>query len=169
MDKNYEGIIDKVVDISKTSTKDNSIIYQFFIKENYVDSTISVIERSGEKKVIRKDKIYLEGKFYRFITPLLKKFTDSNKIIHNDFVDMNKDNIVAYRLITENNDQFTVDGLTFEDAYYIRDIVSTLKVNNTEVPKVLKLTNNKGATNPYLIIFIIVVVIVVAACLSIFI
>ena len=159
----YEKIVDKVVEISKLTSKENSILYEFSLNDKMIDMNISLINHSGEKKLLDSDSVNVENKFNTFITPLIKEFCDKNKIVLNDFVDINEDNIVTYRLITDNNDQLSIDGLTFEDANYIRDVVDEINRDN---PKVFVLSDDKGAANIWFVITIIILIGVVIGCFA---
>jgi len=164
----YEKLINDVVEISKLSTKENSILYNFSLDKDSVKSNISIVDLTGEKKVLKTSKFNLESKFYNFVNPLLEEFIDNNEIVLSDFVDMDADNIVTYRLITSNNDQFTIDGLTFEDANYIRDVVSDLKTSKRDKPKVLTLEDDSGTANIWFVITLVILIGLVIACSAYF-
>lgn len=155
-----KDLINEIIEISKMSTKENSILYNFSINDKTIKYIISIVDYNGDKKILKSNKINISEKFYHFITPLLKDFIKNNNIVLNDFVDMNKDNIVTYRLITDNNDQFCIDGLTFEDSAYIRDVVSEINLEND--------INNEGAVSTIFIVTIIVILVFVIWCITYF-
>lgn len=155
----YEQLLEDIREISKMSSKDNSILFDFRYKDDEIKSYISLIDHSGTKEELKEVKFDVKNRFQSFITPLIKAFNESNEIVFNDFVDVNTDNLVTFRMITENNDQFTVDGLTFEDAYYLQDVTSDLKIKENDAPKVLVM-NNRGAVNIWIILLSIVLLVV---------
>ena len=59
-------------------------------------------------------------------------------------------------ITTYNNDQLTVDGLTFDDGFFIKNYVDSKNLKNNDSPKALTL-NNKGMMSTYRLIAIITV------------
>ena len=41
-----------------------------------------------------------------------------------DIVNLDGDSLVAYRMVTDDNDLFTIDGLNLEDAYHLKELCS---------------------------------------------
>lgn len=161
MNNMYKDIIDKIISFSNESNKENSIIYRISLKEKNILCNISLVDINGNKKQLMNQNIKLENKFYNFINPMLKSFIDNNEIILNDFVDMNGDNIVTYRLITSNNDQLTIDGLTFEDSSYIKDIINNYSSNSVSL-------DNSGKVDALFVITIAILFIFIIGCLIYF-
>lgn len=155
--ENYKEYINRIIEISKTSTKENSLLYNFEIKDDVVQNTITLIEMDGSKKELENSKFYHGNNFYNyFLSPLMKEFLNSNYVVFDDIVDIDSDNKVTYRLITDNNDLFTVNGLSFEDTSYISNVLKDYKENkqSLEQSKVL-VKNNSGKINVYLLMLLI--------------
>ncbi len=161
VNKEIQELLEKIIEVSSTSRKDNSILYNFSIFGRDVECNISVVEQNGEKNSICKFKFCSDRKFYDMITPILKAFNEHNDVVFSDFVDVNQDNIVTFRLLTDTNDQFTLDGLTFEDAYYIKDILNSMN-SDTHIGKSSSDFNDSGKVNIGLIFIIILLVIFIA-------
>lgn len=155
--KEYKLLLDEIRTISEMSNKDNSILFNFTRRDNLMKTRISILENSGTSK----NELYridydITNKFQSFITPVIDEFYKDNKIVYNDFVDVNGDNLVTYRLITYNNDQMIVDGLTFDDALFIKNYVDNKKNIGNDKPKVLNIDSN-GMMNTYILIAIITI------------
>lgn len=153
----FKKLLADIKEISKISDKDNSILFDFSKRDDSMISRISILENNGtSKEELATAKFDITNKFQSFITPVLDEFIKGNEIALNDFVDVNGDNIVTYRLITYNNDQLTVDGLTFDDGFFIKNYVDSKNIKNNDSPKTLTL-NNKGMMSTYILIAIITV------------
>ena len=153
----FKKLLADIKEISKISDKDNSILFDFSKRDNSMISRISILENNGtSKEELATAKFDITNKFQSFITPVLDEFIKGNEIALNDFVDVNGDNIVTYRLITYNNAQLTVDGLTFDDGFFIKNYVDSKNIKNNDSPKTLTL-NNKGMMSTYILIAIITV------------
>ena len=153
----FKKLLADIREISKISDRDNSILFDFSKRDDSMVSRISILENNGTgKEELSTAKFDITNKFQSFITPVLDEFIKGNEIALNDFVDVNGDNIVTYRLITYNNDQLTVDGLTFDDGFFIKNYVDSKNLKNNDSPKTLTL-NNKGMMSTYRLIAIITV------------
>ena len=153
----YREVIEKIIEISKTSTKENSILYNISVNDNNIQCNVSIVDQLGNSKILFEQNIEIKNKFYYFLTPLIKSFSENNKILFTDFVDIDADNYVTFRLLTENNDLLTIDKLTFEDTSYVRDLVQKLNIDIKDKKEL----NEKGSVNNLLVITLILITIVV--------
>ena len=164
----FKRLLADIREISKISDRDNSILFDFSKRDDSMVSRISILENNGtSKEELSTAKFDITNKFQSFITPVLDEFIKGNEIALNDFVDVNGDNIVTYRLITYNNDQLTVDGLTFDDGFFIKNYVDSKNLKNNDSPKTLTL-NNKGMMSTYILIAIITVLSIIIGLLVYF-
>lgn len=164
----FKKLLADIREISKISDRDNSILFDFSKRDDSMVSRISILENNGtSKEELSTAKFDITNKFQSFITPVLDEFIKGNEIALNDFVDVNGDNIVTYRLITYNNDQLTVDGLTFDDGFFIKNYVDSKNLKNNDSPKTLTL-NNKGMMSTYILIAIITVLSIIIGLLVYF-
>lgn len=163
----YKQLIEDIKEISKMSNKDNSILFDFSKREDEIRSTISIYDHNGSKEELKTVRFNVENKFQSFIIPILDTFISNNDISLNDFVDVNGDNYVTYRLITYRNDQLTIDGLTFDDGFFIKSHVEEKNINSCENGKSLVL-NKKGITSTYILIAIISILSIMIALLVYF-
>jgi len=165
--KEYKQLLLDIKEISKISSKDNIIEFNFIKREDNVRVMISIFEQNGDKEELETMNFDVENRFQSFITPILDTYIDNNKISVNDFVDTNADNFVEYRLITYNNDQLIIDGLTFDDGFFIQEYVDKKNIDYSEGEKQLSL-NKKGMTNTYVLITLISIISVMIALLVYF-
>ena len=163
---NIKKCIEDIIEISKKSDKDTYYNYDFSIKEDNVNITISSFNEDGNKRVLRRNKLEIENMFFNFFTPLIEKFVKNNNIANSSICDTDSDNIVTYKLITDKNDQFLINGLTFEDVSAVDDIIKNLKVNNK--PENLLLSNT-GKIDFYIVIIIFVIFLILLATIIYFI
>ena len=121
----YLEYIDNLVDIAKLTTKDNSIMFNFKISNNVCLCKIDIVGYDGDEKKFEDVEFECNESFYREFLPLLvKKLYENSIIILKDIVNLDGDNFVALRMITEYNDLFTIDGLENKMA---EDLLKVLK------------------------------------------
>lgn len=164
MNDKSKDIINTIMEISKMSTKDNSVIYDIKINDDSINYSISMLNQSGSKKTLEKGTIESKAKFFDFINPLIEQFSKKNKIILNDFVDINEDNLVTMRLVTETNDQLSIDGLKFEDVTYIKDLISNNKYLNQDKKEDIEILEDEHGMVYIWALFTILVLIGFAIC-----
>lgn len=169
-DLEYKKLLDDIRELSKVSNKDNSVLFDFSKRDNTMTTRISILENNGSSKAeLITAKFDITNKFQSFITPVLDEFVKDNEIALNDFVDVNGDNIVTYRVITYNNDQLTVDGLTFDDGFFIQNHIASKDSKSLDKAKVKTLAlDNKGMMSTYILIAIITVLSIVIGLLVYF-
>ena len=120
----YLDYIENLVDISKLTTKENSIMFNFKIDNDKCLNEITVIDQKGAKKEFDDLIFKCNELFYDFFLPkLIKELYHNNNIVVSDIVNLDGDEYVAVRLITEFNDLFSVDGLTKEKAVELLDSI----------------------------------------------
>lgn len=109
----YLDYIDTLVKISKLTTHNNSIMFNLKINNEKCVSKIEIIDSDdGEKKNFDNMIFECNNDFYeKFLPELLKKLCENNTIVVKDIVNLDGDEFVAIRLITEYNDLFSIDGL----------------------------------------------------------
>lgn len=163
-DNQYKELIDKVNGISSITTKENSILYDFKIEDDYLKSKILLVDQNGNQEVLDDRMINIKNKFQTFFSSLIKNFCENNEIAFTDRSDTDGDNLITYRFVTADNDLLTIDGLTFGDTSFIRDYVDSLELDVDKDSKVLKKKNNTGAIDAWLV-FAIISIIVLVLCI----
>ncbi len=163
--KDYEVYIREVIELSTLSNKDNSIHYGFEMRNDFVTNRISMIDNKTGKMELLKEGVFAHNDNFmsHFLSPFLYQFIDNNIIVSHNVVDLNNDNLLTYRFLTDTNDLLSINGLTFEDTSYISDLVEDLDMNHSEDGKIFTLSKN-GKVSGWMILFI-----VIAVCLIMFI
>jgi hypothetical protein len=86
---------------------------------------MSIIGRAGDKQEFSDVILDFDDKFYpEFLDILVTKINNEVRIKVKDIVNLDGDSLVAYRMVTDNNDLFTIDGLSMEDANHFKELCS---------------------------------------------
>ena len=155
--KDFDEYIRDVIEISTQSNKDNSIHYGFEMRKDFITNRISLVDNKSGKMELLKEVMS------HFLSPFLYQFIDNNVIVSHNVVDLNNDNLLTYRFLTDTNDLLSINGLTFEDTSYISDLVEDLDMNHSDEGKIFTLSKN-GKASGWVILFL-----VIAICLILFI
>ena len=89
---------------------------------------------------------------------LVKKFFDANSINSKDVI--YNDDEGTFRMITENKDIFTINGLSSEQN---EELLESIKKKNHSENKEYVLTNNTGKVNYLILVFIALLVLLIIA------
>lgn len=121
----YNDYIEKILNIYRLSNKDSSILFNIKLDNLKCYCSMSIIGRSGDKQEFS-DVIldYDNNLFPEFLDILVTKFNRDVRVKVKDIVNLDGDSLVAYRMVTDDNDLFTIDGLNLEDAYHLKELCS---------------------------------------------
>ena len=109
---NYNEYIEKILNIYRLSSKDSSILFNIKIENYKCYCSMSIIGRAGDKQEFSDVILDFDDKFYpEFLDILVTKINNEVRIKVKDIVNLDGDSLVAYRMVTDNNDLFTIDGL----------------------------------------------------------
>ena len=144
--KNYDQYIDNTVNIFKLSSKESSILFSAKIENNNCLINLSIVNQDGKVKKFRDVIFECDDKFYsNFIDKLVDKTINECNIISFDLVNLDRDEFSTFRMIMENNDLFTIDGLTKERASHLLNLCeSKSEDTRKEKRKYLNILNNVG-------------------------
>ena len=161
-DEIYEEYIENILSISALSDKDHYIFYKFNIRDNICYDEVFMLNQSGEKGELGKKNFKVNDNFYEiFIRNLVNKFYDNNSINAKDVI--YNDDIGTFRMITNNEDIFTITGLSKEQNEELLDMLNSKnhKENKSnEENKEYVISNNTGKVNYLLIVSIIIVLLI---------
>ena len=130
---NYGEFVDKIVDIFRLSIKTSSILFNLKISDYTAYINLSIVEHSGEKKEYNEVILDYNDRFYNdFLLPLISKVNMFGNIVTKDIVNLDNDSLVTLRLISENNDLFTIDGLSQDDSNNLMKLLDNKKNNLIE-------------------------------------
>ena len=139
----YNNYIEKVLNIYRLSNKDSSILFNIKIENLKCYCSMSIIGINGDKQEFS-DVIldFNNTLFPDFLDVLVKKFNEEINVKVKDIVNLDGDSLVAYRMVTENNDLFSIDGLSPEDANHLKEICNGDHLNESTIEN--KITDNHG-------------------------
>lgn len=114
--KEIDQFVDELVNLFHQSSPDKYIILVMKIESQRCSIKLSKYNESGIDE--NKDTVFLEcdNHFYDCLKRMVSQFRINCKVIKEDIVNLDGDEFVAFRMITKNNDLFTIDGLTMEFA-----------------------------------------------------
>lgn len=157
----YDEYIEKLMNVYRLSSKESSIIGNINIQGEESTISLSIVDREGYSNNFTDVVIKCNENFYeRFINVIIRRMNSECHILVNDLIAEDDDSKVTYRMITENNDLFTIEGL---DKKRANQIVSTYNKEDCE-PKLLLKTSNLGEGN-YLIFITMIVIIILTLVL----
>lgn len=153
----YNDYIEKILNIYRLSNKDSSILFNIKIENLKCYCSMSIIGRDGDKQEFSDVILDFDNTLFpEFLDVLVLKFNKEVKVKVKDIVNLDDDSLVAFRMVTEDNDLFSIDGLSPEDANHLKKLCSddSLTINEN------KITDNHGIGSFkmfMLMIFIIVI------------
>lgn len=149
----YEEYRNSLLNISRLTTKENSVLINFDIKDDVCTNVVSFIQQDGTKDILKDSTFVCSDEFYK---DLLEKFVldyYSNMVVaFNDSIDMNADGKYTYRVVTDDNDMLSIDGISLEYANYLTNIVNRNQGNIIE-----DITMNEDGVGTAIASFILVV------------
>lgn len=130
----YEEYIESLLNVARLTKKDNSVLISFNIIDDHCVNLVEFIQQDGTKDTLKDSTFICDDDFYKnFLEKFVVAYYDNMVIAFNDNIDMNADGKYTYRVITEDNDMMSIDGITLEYANYLMDLV---KKENEEVEEV---------------------------------
>lgn len=158
----YSEYIEKIINVFRLSSKESSILLDLKIKDYKCVIKLSIVGQNGEKEEFCDTTLKCDEVFYKeFLDVLIEKFTSNVTVTTKDVVDLDDDpSLVTLRLITLNNDLFSIDGLTNEHAKYLLSLPEDEKKD-----RYLTNTNNSAGmaiTNIFLLVIVVAIIIFIA-------
>ena len=139
---NYDEYRESLLNISRLTNKENSILINFSVKDDTCSNVVSFIQQDGTKDVLKDSMFECDDEFYK---ELLEKFVvdycNAMVIAFNDRVDINSDGKCTYRVITDDNDMMSIEGISLDYANYLMSISKRKKEVVEEV-----IENDHGVT-----------------------
>lgn len=115
---NYSDLLLKLSNLIQLSTKETSIHIHFNIINDNVIIQSFLLNINGEKKDFEKIESIWNNEFYQeFLYPFLLIVKEKCNLVASDVISSTRDDLFITRFITENNDLFTIEGLSHDDAY----------------------------------------------------
>ena len=124
MKNNYQDIIEKIVNLFQLSTRDVSIHFHISIQNEEVIMNSFLVQLDGEKTNFQKIKDCWNEEFYHnFLIPFLNLIYQKCFIVKTDIIPSLRKSLFTVRIITKNNDIFTIDGMNQDDSKKIFDVI----------------------------------------------
>lgn len=121
----YAEYRNSLLNIARLTHKDNSILIDFSIVGDKCFNEVSYIQRDGTKDLLEKETFDADKYFYDdFLEKFICDFYTKMAVAFEDSIDINEDGLYTYRIITEDNDMLSVDGISLEYAKHLMDITN---------------------------------------------
>lgn len=155
---NYDDYIEKVLNIYRLSNKENSILFDIKIDNLKCFCKLSIIGIDGTSKEFNDVTFDFDTDFFKdFICNLVVKFNNDVRVKVKDIVNLDDNSLVTYRMITENNDLFSIDGLSKDDALKLKELCSDEFQSES---KGINRIGNNGFANVKMFLFMIAMLVV---------
>lgn len=153
----YEEYINKIVDIFRLSSKKSSILFDIKIENYRASILLSLLNQNGSREKFRDVVLNCDYAFYHdFLLNLVKNVYQCGNISTTDIVHLSESDLVTFRMITTNNDLFSIDGLSMDNANSLLNICK----NSAEDKTNLKISNHRGVGSLYIFVFLISILII---------
>lgn len=127
----YEEYKNSLLNVARLTHKDNSILIDFKIVGSNCYNSVYYIQRDGTKDLLKEENFFVDDVFYsEFLEKLIGEYYSNMKIAFNDSIDINEDGLYTYRIITDDNDMLSVDGISLERAKGFMKLVKENSDNN---------------------------------------
>lgn len=139
----YEEYLESLLNIARLTNKENSVLINFEIKGDSCSNVVSFIQQDGTKDVLKDSEFVCDEDFYKdFLEKFVKEYSDTMVVAFNDSIDLNADGKYTYRVITEDNDLMSINGISLDYANYLMSLTK----KKTSVVEDEILTNENGIT-----------------------
>lgn len=141
----YEEYIESLLNAARLTKKENSILISFDILDDHCVNLVEFIQQDGTKDTLKNSTFICDDDFYKnFLEKFVVEYYGNMVIAFNDSIDMNADGKYTYRVITEDNDMLSIDGITLEYANYLMNLVQKRNENDEDVILENTLTEESG-------------------------
>lgn len=165
-DNNYEDYIKEIVDIFRLSSQKSSILFDLKIENYQAVARLSILNQNGKREEFKNVVLNCDNSFYHnFLMPLVREIYVEGNIATADIVHLANQDLVTFRMITTNNDLFSVDGLSKDDA---KALLMLCDKSMEETQMHLKISNREGKGSALNLLLLIIVIFIIFGILIIF-
>ena len=137
----YDEYIESLLNVARLTKKENSVLINFEVEDEICINKVEFIQQNGTKDTFKKATFVADDTFYKeFLEKFVVAYYKNMAIAFNDSIDMNADGKYTYRVITEDNDMMSIDGITLEYANYLMGLTKKPESNEEENA----ITNEQG-------------------------
>lgn len=119
----FDEYRESLLNISRLTNKENSILINFNINNDTCSNVVSFIQQDGTKDVLKDSVFECDDEFYKdFLEKVVIDYCSNMVIAFNDRVDMNEDGKCTYRIVTDDNDMMSIEGISLNYANYLMSL-----------------------------------------------
>lgn len=137
----YEEYIESLLNAARLTTKENSVLINFKVEDEVCINTVDFIQLDGTKDTFKNSTFMCDEDFYKnFLEKFILKYYNNMIVAFDDNIDMNSDGKYTYRVVTDDHDMMSIDGITLEYANYLAELIkqSNISKENNDI------NNEKG-------------------------
>lgn len=124
----YEDYINSLLNIARLTKKENSVLISFVVDNNRCSNVVNFIQQDGTNDLLENSVFSVDDDFYKnFLEKIVVDYCNNMDVVITDKIDMNEDGKYTFRIITDDNDMLSVDGISIDYANYL---VSLMKREN---------------------------------------
>lgn len=137
----YDEYIESLLNAARLTKKENSVLINFKVEDEVCINKVEFIQQNGTKDTFKEETFLCDDAFYKdFLEKFVIAYYSNMVVVFNDSIDMNADGKYTYRVITDDNDMMSIDGITLEYANYLMKL--TKNQGNNESEKII--SNEQG-------------------------
>lgn len=137
----YDEYIESLLNAARLTKKENSVLINFKVEDEVCINKVEFIQQNGTKDTFKEETFLCDDVFYKdFLEKFVIAYYSNMVVVFNDSIDMNADGKYTYRVITDDNDMMSIDGITLEYANYLMKL--TKNQGNNESEKII--SNEQG-------------------------
>lgn len=139
----YEEYRESLLNIARLTNKENSILINFEINGDMCSNVVSFIQQDGTKDVLKDSEFVCDEEFYKdFLEKFVRDYSNTMVVAFNDSIDLNSDGKYTYRVITDDNDLLSINGISLDYANYLMSLTK----KKSEVVEENLIENESGIT-----------------------
>ena len=139
----YEEYCESLLSIARLTNKENSILMNFDIEGVTCRNVVSFIQQDGTKDVLKDVTFDADDEFYKdFLEEFVKMYCSNMVVAFNDSINLNADGKYTYRVITDDNDMLSINGISHDYANYLLNMTKKVYDEDEDL-----LDNEDGITN----------------------
>ncbi len=147
----YDEYCESLLNIARLTTKENSVLISFNVDGDNCTNVVSFIQQDGTKDILKDSTFVCDEDFYKdFLEKFILEYSKTMVIAFNDSIDMNADGKYTYRVVTEDNDMLSVDGISLDYANYLMGLCKKKELDNIDI------SNNEDGVTTAVATFILV-------------
>lgn len=143
--ENYDEYIESLLNIARLTNKENSILFSFDISSETCNNVVSFIQRDGTKDILKDEAFVCDDEFYKcFLEKFVVEYYETMVVAFNDNIDVSLDGKCSFRVITDDNDMLSINGISLEYANYLMELTKKRQEKVEEL-----LLNDDGVTTAF--------------------